>query len=221
MSRSSPEQAFRKELIDLVAYRSPWARRWVTRGRDPSLASSLGLDEVLLDEAGALLRSGFLPKERKGKGENIVLVDVFMPAVMVPEFMAVCDMVDMLPSQLIRSVLHTMMQTQREPSERTPRRWTPSGEARKVKGFGFRGRRTPFSGKGRKHIEAAITTGLHEALGRRAAAYGATTVRYALLWCADLIDGLLADVAFPPVSTDQMFDSAEAYVLPVVEVAAP
>lgn len=211
---SVEKKAFRRQLIELVAFRSRWTRQWITQGRDLDFAKSIGLDPDLLDEAATLLRSGFLPKP--DGGQAIVTMDMFMPAVLGEEFWPLAESFDMAPVQLARSVWHTMLQTTREPSARTPRRWTESGEAKRVQGFGWRGGRRILSGPGRKHLQVTISVGLAEALGRRAAAYGATRNRYALLWLADLLDGLLADLVFPVISTDQMFDSAQGYVLPVV-----
>lgn len=206
---------FRRRLVERVAFDSPFARRWAIHGPDPKLAEQLGLDPSLLDEAVNLLRGGALPKT--DKRPDLVSVEVSVPQPLaVPFEAAVAAMDSMSHGQLARSLLHVMMQTTREPSLRAPRRWH-RGTGAIVHGFGFRGQTLRPNTDKRKHLELTLSRGLNDALGKRAAAYGATRTRYILLWMADLADGLLADYVFPPISTDQMFPEDSFYVLPVVE----
>lgn len=183
------------------------------RGADPDLAEKLGLHPSVLDDAAALLRGGAVPKD---KGRDLISIEMAIPLPLaVPFEVASAAMGGMGHGQLVRSLLHTMMQTTVEPTMRAPRRWN-NGVGARVHGFGFQGKNLrPHSDK-RKHYEFMLSRGLSLAVGKRAAAYGATRNRYILLWMADLADGLLGDYVFPPISTDQMFHSDSFYVLPVI-----
>lgn len=210
----SPE-VFRRRLIERVAFDSPFARRWAIHGPDAKLAEQLGLHPSLLDDAASLLRGGALPKA--DARPDLVNVELSVPQPLaVPFESAVAAMDSMSHGQLVRSLLHVMMQTTREPSLRAPRRWH-KGKGAIVHGFGFRGQMLRPNTDKRKHLELTLSRGLSDALGKRAAAYGATKTRYILLWMADLADGFLADYVFPPISTDQMFPEDTFYVLPVIE----
>lgn len=210
MSGLTPE-VFRRRLVEFVAFESPFGRRWVTRGRNEELAKAIGVDPSILDEAGAMLRAGALPKDGQG---SIVHVEMSVPSPVARPINELAESVGMSPSQLVRAMLHVMMQTTREPSMRAPRRWH-NGKGARVHGFGFRGKR--INTDGRSHFEFVLSRGLSVAISKRANAYGATRNRYVILWMADLADGLLADHVFPPISTGQMFFNDYEYVLPVIE----
>jgi len=204
-------------LVEKVAFDSPFARRWAIHGPDAQFAEQVGLHPSVLDDAATLLRGGALPKDDKRSGLVHVEITVPLPLALAFEA-AVQAMESMSHGQLARSLLHVALQTTREPSLRAPRRWT-NGKGAKTLGFGFRGRRLHTDK--RKHLELTLSAGLNEAVGRRAAGYGATKSRYIMLWMADLADGLLSDLVFPPISSDQMFVRAEEYVLPVIESPSP
>lgn len=212
------EERFRQKLIERVAYETPFARWWALRGKDPQLAGKLGIHEDILVEAVKLLRSGYLPDEDSLRFSHI---KIQLPREIADEFLVVCETLSQSKVSLCRSLWHTMMQTTREPTPRAERRWDQSN-SRKVHGYVFRDKvvTTRFKdSQSRLSVLVPVTQALCHAVAKRAAAYGVSRNRYAVLWVADLVDGLLADVLFPPVELEQCFLDTREYVLPVVERA--
>jgi hypothetical protein len=208
------EEAFRKNLVERIAFGTPWGRRVAVKGPQAGLAERLGVSEKVLEEAAVMLRAGFLP--RVDGQSAAVLLHVMAPQPLAEALVPLSPGAEMSHGQLVRALLHAAMQTVREPTPRAPRRWTKSGKAVKSKGIGFRGEQIAWKSGKRLHVEVSVSRGLVEALERRAASYGATRARYIMCWLADLCDGYLADLHLSPVGADQTFDDPRAYVLPAI-----
>jgi hypothetical protein len=201
--------SFRKMLVERIAFESRFARLWVSRGRDEELAKAIGVAPEIIDEAAGLLRSGALKPEATNLG--VASVSVFLPYVLAVPLGKMVEEMNMGHGQLLRSLLHMLMQTSREPTPRTPRKWGSNG---KNTAFEWRGAPVSTQTGMRKHYEVMCRPALASSIGKRAAAYGVTRPRYIMLWVLDLIEGNLADMAIEPVTIQQTFDNEAYYVLP-------
>jgi hypothetical protein len=95
----------------------------------------------------------------------------------------------------MRSLLHAVLQTAHEPTDRTAPRGGPKG--------------------GPAHAQAVVSLGLYEAVCRRAASLGVERSRYVNRWIGDYLSGRLPPVRIRPVQPSECFDDAALYVLPV------
>lgn len=207
-------ESFRRFLVEHVAFQTPWARRWVQRGRQPGLAESLGISEAILDEAAVLLRAGALPGPKVWIGEQErgpTWFDFQMPRRVFEFYRAIARDLNMTTTQLVRSMMHVVMQTTREPTSRIYRKWDDVTGAAVPPGTVV----VPLD-KPQGHVHVDVTAALAKAVHARAQAFGVSKCRYVILWCADLVDGKLADLVFEPLELGQLFYNEQMYVLPAV-----
>lgn len=211
----------RAQLVERLALSD--AVRWVALYGDvPGLADALGVRDELIREAVVVLH-GQAPKP-------VVEWKFNAPTDIGNALYGMARRMRMTIAHLVRGVLHSAMQTSREP-RRNPGEFAPRGEA----GGQFRARmvRPTDSRKGfpdtnhrklrvnRRTIHLRMTSGLREALDRRATAHGFTTRAYCVAWMADLVDGLLGDLSISAIEHDATFPFADNYVLPVVVASPP
>ena len=207
MTDPTPEQ-FRKKLIAELTYKTRWPRQVALHGGEEGLAVRLGVQEDVLTEAIRLSRLGFRLPDRPGKPgpkpSKLVLFHVHYPV----EIMSLANNLALelgrAPTNLLRDLLHAAMQTTSE----------PSGEPR------MRYRKIILRGKllsGRFADEnVRISPALKDVIHCRAIAYGQTAHAYVRCWLLDLVEGRLGYLKMPPIRPSQMFDSVDAYVMPVL-----
>lgn len=208
---------FRRELIERLAL-TEHARVGAMHGRLAEMATELGVTEATLAAAARLARAGFAPMPEPGPGRS--RVEVFIaPAVARPLLVLARQRYGWRRTSgagyLARSVMHAVMQTEREPTVRARGNWEP------LEGCDLARYRLTAQGAPRSkevHVCVHFSRGLDEAVRLRAMAFGCGRARYVNLWLADLVDGRLADLPIPPVESGQLFESARAYVLPVLTV---
>jgi hypothetical protein len=176
-------------------------------GASPDNAALLGVALDVLEEAAAMAGGG-----HKAGAPALVKVDFRCEPSMYRPLSALAHILHMKTSDLLRSLLHAVMQTPREPSPRPNRSWKPLVGCEAV-----RARLTMAStrdGTTLMHFRFKVSSGLYRALCARAAAHGSVLNRYVKLWMADLIDGRLSELQLVPVPVTQLFADERSYVLP-------
>jgi len=198
--------AFRRRVAKLVVLEAPhWARFAARKGLRKNLAAQLGVTEAVLIEATRLLRAGFMAEGDDRPPLPMVRLRIKLPIEKANPLAALATTVQRNPTQLTRDLLHAVMQLTREPAQTS----TLYGHDQI-----FRGRR--LSGK-RLWLQIVVSAGLAEALTLRAVAFGTTRHAYMRCWITDLIEGRLGDLEdLPTVQSEQTFESAQSYVLPVL-----
>jgi len=210
VAKPSPEQ-FRKSLIvELASTR--WPRKIALYGadaeKDYNLAVRLGVQEDVLAEAIRLVRLGFRTTEQEPEPElsKVVAFRMEYPVELMKLVKNLGVAMSRPPITLIRDLMHAAMQTTCEPTRKPP--------IRKRKSVILRGK--PLSGRvGNDTMR--VSRALKQAIQYRAIAYGETPHAYVRAWLVDLVDGKLGHVDIQPIRVGQMFDSVEAYVLPVLD----
>lgn len=208
MLRSEAEA--RKAIVELIAFRTPWANKIMLHDEAafPGLAERLGVTQELLREAVAKYRLGFVPETDGRKlSENIHL---FIPSALYVSVKAIARKSKMKPSSFLRSFLHAVMLTTREPSVRLLK--TGSTTVLGEEDIDQDQKDGPYL---TTHMTLLVSTGLAEALRRRAAAQGFILSEYAVRWLADLHEFRLKDLEVVPIAAHQMYDRVDAYVIPV------
>lgn len=209
------EGELRKKIIEIVAFQTPWARKIAMYGGQRlGLAERLGVAESVIEDAVAMVRAGFVPRN---DGKKVVKsFEVQVPDTYFGELRAFAKQAGMQTGPYLRSVLHAAMQTTQEPSLRPVRSWKKTNKPANVRPAK---NRTTVNGLAihRTHLSLQLSMGLIEAINRRASAYGLAPSQYAIMWFADLCEWKLRDLQVNPVSTSQMFDDSRAYVLPHIE----
>lgn len=179
-----------------------------------NLPAALGLDRALFDLACRSARVNY-------GVARMVQLDLFVPWELARCTRALAASYGPSTRSFLRSLLHAVLQTTREPARRALRgqdRWKPlndqAAERRK------RLVEAPSSGRvgrgGWWHPEVLVSKGLAEALEARAAAceFARNRHQYAICWIADYCDGLLVDLPIQIVKLEETFATAEHYVLP-------
>ena len=216
----SSTEDFRRELVERLTA-TPYARRAAFQGPQPELARELGVTAEVLDEAAKLVRVGFAPPDASGARRRAL--DVFLPPDLERPLLGYAKEVGIGTGQVLRNVLHAVLQTEREPYPRSLRSWVPAPVAgaadarRRLEALGSQvesRRKAPRRSTRQKHLRIEMSDGLHVAVGRRATAHGVQIGRYCSLWIADLCDGLLASVLVVPIEAGQTYDDPRSYVLP-------
>lgn len=214
-------RSFRERLVADVAL-SPLAHAWARKVAPPDLAARCGLDPSVLDEAAKLLTQvapSVTPRLRS-------YFSFSLPAQLNRALDAMAERMRWTRADLVRSLMHTVMQCDREPVKRPFRKWVPalpeSDEFREALTPKRARRKRSSSPDGakvrpdREYLSFLARPGLHKAIRVRATAYGAPTGRYMALWLSDLVDGLLADLVLDLVSAEQTFEKVEDYWHPVL-----
>jgi hypothetical protein len=205
-ARGDPKK-FREELVERLAFDSPWGRHTAMYGFDQALADDLGVAKQTLLAASVRVREGFVPAEVDEEEARREPMHIDVPAPLAPSMRYVARRYRMSHGQLVRALLHTVMQTEREPLMRAARQWMLSVDV-------------PVKESGKRiHIGVYVSRGLLRALDARAAAYGVTRRRYIYLWFADMLEGRLSDLVLEPVEVGQMYDDERGYVLPAVSAS--
>lgn len=210
MGQQSPEQFRKRLIVELASTRWPRniALYGADREKDNNLAVRLGVQEDVLAEAIRLVRLGFRTTDQAPDPEISKLVAFRMeyPVELMKLVKNLGVAMGRAPITLIRDLMHAAMQTACEPTRRPP--------VRKRKAVVLRGKL--LSGRAGNDT-MRISRALKQAIQYRAIAYGETPHAYVRAWLFDLVEGKLGHVDIQPVRTGQMFDSVEAYVLPVLE----
>jgi hypothetical protein len=206
-------EQFRKKLVTNLAYGTRWPRQVALHGGGEGLAERLGVTQDVLDEAISLCRMGFRAPPRSGfdypgkpgtKPSELALLRMSYPLEIMTLVRNLALTMHRAPMNLVRDMLHAAMLTTSEPS-RQPR---------------YRHRKMVFRGKllSGKQVDdnVRISPALKEVIRRRAVAYGETPHAYVRCWLIDLVEGRLGHIDMPPLRMGQMFDSEEAYVLPLL-----
>lgn len=200
--------AFRRKLVERIAFETPYGRRWAIRGPNLELAKMLGVEPAVLDDAAALLRGGALPLDGP---PLLARLEFVVPVELSAPFAQIGESLDMGVGQLVRSMMHAVLQTTREPAVRTGGIWRLRGKRVETGVPKARDQKTWAAWC------VKVSAGMSEALFLRAHAFGVTRTRYTLLWMADLIDGKLTDLMLDPITPEQTFATQAEYVLPVLE----
>lgn len=196
---------------------TPLARAWARGAVSKEIAKLAGVHESVLDEAAALLRQVKSP----GHESEYIHLQYKLPFVLAERVRGMAEKLGWTRADLFRSFFHYAMQTDREPSRRPHARnlsTTPDCEA-------FRETFKPKKPKvyeGREPVQSKLSVRVRHALERvvklRATAYGVRTTTYVRLWLTDLVDGLLSDMIFDLVSTEQTFEKISDYHHPVLKM---
>lgn len=215
---------FRRDLIDRVAATHAVQRLPSWRNRSPvpaDLAQQLGVQQDVLELAIRVARAGM------GAPENYHL-DMFIHLSVATPLFALAQSLQTTAGPLARSVMHAAMLTTREPSRRNVGRgqagyWAPlpgCDAARAALTARCQRHAMPKRNHEEKyHTAIDITVGLERALQRRAVAYGVSRHLYVMLWLADLVDGILADLPVTIMRCRELHGDESQYVLPVVELS--
>lgn len=226
MRYGAAARMYRERLVADLAL-SPLARAWARGAAPPDLPERCGLDRSALDDAAKLLNqvTPMVPGKRK------TYYSFSLPAKLNHELRAVAEKLRWTRADVVRSLLHTVLQTDLEPTRRPFRKWVADSDeaetfrAQLAPEKPRRKRRTSPNGAtvrpDREHISYLARPGLYGALKARAAAYGVTVSRYYALWLSDLVDGHLAHLVLPLVTCEQTFETAEEYVRPVLRFDPP
>lgn len=211
--RRTPEQ-FRKWLLVELAS-THWPRHIAIYGADDgdekyqNLAVRLGVQEAVLAEAIDLVRFGFRTTQKKNIEPELskrVAFRMKYPSELMKLVTNLGVVMNCTPTTLVRNLMHAAMQTTHEPTLRV--------RGRQRKRAVLRGK--VLSG----HIDSylvRLSRALKQAIQCRALAYGESPHAYVRAWLIDLVEGKLGHIDIQPVRIGQMFDSVEAYVLPVLE----
>src|SRR5260370_20208886 len=177
----------------------------------PALARQLGVQADALREAVQLYRTGSVSGAPQVSA--LVSLDVELPTTIFHCLANLAFEIGMSPGQLVRATLHAVMRGARSPTPRFPSVHEQARPRERIRGIVFRDQVLTAKGDTRRHVFTTVSHGLYVALEQRAAAGGVSRARYVLLWLADLVDGLLGDVAIEPIESGQMFESPERYCL--------
>jgi len=191
----------RDRVVELIAQTDHATHAW-QHGARAEDAKKLGVELDVLEEAAARARSG------ASTVRPPVFCDLLGPVRLMRPFAALAERLHMERADLLRSMLHAVLQTPREPTKRPGRQWKPL--------LGRESVRSALGGSGSRamHFKFKVSAGFLRALEQRAVAGGETTQHYIKGWMADLVDGLLADLTLVPVSLADLFEDERAYVLP-------
>jgi hypothetical protein len=205
-------EEFRQKLIEDLSL-----TRFARMEPSPELAKGLGVDESVLVLAQKLARAGFAPADEPRI--KFCLMNVMCPRALAGPVMVLAKRTlfqhprgnGTAVGQMARALMHSAMQTEREPERRAHGQWGPlpgCEDARYRLAAGQEKRAIDY------HTKAEITEGLNRAIELRARAEGVSRSRYVILWLADLVDGLLPDLPVVPVSRWQLYADEKSYVLP-------
>ena len=205
--------AFAREIVEALV---PWA---AGQG-EPSdrMAEELGVTRQALRAARRLWPSGRRTALRSDQGPRLVELHVDVREEIVSMVPGGGLVLSSLPD-LIRGLLHAVMQTPREPTRR------PAHVRSAEPGY------TVYAGEPanpaanviinktkRHHVRSSLSAALDRAMRERAAAYGVTPTRYVVLWIMDCFDGYVDDLPIVPMSgPDLLFQPAHYLHLPLPE----
>ena len=206
MTRPSASQFRQKLVLELASTR--WPRRIALYGvEDEHLASKLGVRKDVLNDAINLVRSGFRSPEQQNEGaepSKLVQLRMHYPVEVMTLVANLATEMNTATTNLVRDLLHAAMQTSHEPSHQ-PR---------------LRQRKAVLRGKLLSgvvtHEYMLLSPALKECVQYRAIAYGETPHGYVRAWLVDLVEGRLGHIDIQSIRLSQMFDSIEAYVIPVL-----
>lgn len=223
MDRTSA--AFRRDLIHRVAATEA-VQRLNRHTAPPDLAKQLGVQDEVLQLAIRIAGAG-------AGAPALVELHVFIPWPIATPLFTLARSLGTTPGPLIRSLMHAVMLTTREPHRRSTGHglvtgWPPlpgredarAALARRCTQQSTRIARREKGKQENYHTAVEITVGLERALQRRAVVYGVTRHHYTVLWLADLVDGVLSGLAVPLVRARELHADESQYVLPLVELPA-
>lgn len=212
---------FREELVRNLAL-TEFARNWAMLGPRDHVPPMLGVTPDVLDDAADLIRTANFGRTTRRR-EPAKPVFTFLPRVMARPFIAMAHQLAMTHTQLLRSLIHAAMLVAREPNTRPGKDWGPLPGCEHFRSRlnaihqELHLREGPQPHKNSRHnIQVLVSPGLYDAVRKRAAAFGVSTLKYIMCWVADLIDGQLSDLVISGVEVGQTYDDAPAYVLPVL-----
>lgn len=202
-----PKEAreFRRDLVETLALRTPWAQMVVEKGGNTKLWRALGVTSTVVRDAVALYQKNEDSLEKAGIRVRLKSVSLWVMREANKKLIETSKKAQMQQGDFVLAILHAAMQTEREPTLRPFR----DGRQRRYVTEQAKERY-------RSKIRVTMAKGLLYALDARSRAFGLTISQYIHAWIDDLNDGKLKDLVVAPVDPRDTFVDEKKYRLPMV-----